>query len=89
MVSEIAEYVGCDAAGVWFAVRNECDDNLSDDQAYVDGIKGDVINLETIDISDSEVRMEEMEVEEVDMKLDAAVVSTDEEDPRKFSQASS
>ena len=82
MVSEIAEYVGSDAATVWWAVRNEDDDNLDEDQAYVDGTRGEVVNFNSFDETQIDMWMEATEAEEVDMKLDV-VIATDDGAPER------
>ena len=48
MISEIAEFVSCDHRTVWAVVRNEGDDDLGEDQRYLDCEVGDIVNVEAL-----------------------------------------
>ncbi|KIP11656.1 hypothetical protein PHLGIDRAFT_124576 [Phlebiopsis gigantea 11061_1 CR5-6] len=47
---EIAEFCNCDVRDVHFAVNNESGDNLEEDQAYLDGQLGDLINIDDFEL---------------------------------------
>ncbi|THG99993.1 hypothetical protein EW026_g2456 [Hermanssonia centrifuga] len=81
MISEIAEYAGCDARVVWYAIHNEDHDNLEEDQAYLDGKMGEVVDIAALDVSEIMARMEEMEAEEVDEKLDGMIMLDSDDNP--------
>ncbi|KAF7792553.1 hypothetical protein EIP86_003594 [Pleurotus ostreatoroseus] len=82
MVSEIAEYAGCDASVVWYAIRNECHDDLNEDQDYIDGRIGDVVDLGTRDESERwDIKMEDTEAEDNDWKLDNSASRSGESTP--------
>ena len=48
---EIAEFCNCDVRDVHFAVNNESSDNLEEDQAYLDGQLGDIINIDDFELN--------------------------------------
>ena len=48
MVSEIAEWVGVDRDTVWPVVRNEDGDDLDQDQSFLDGRQGTIINVDAL-----------------------------------------
>lgn len=48
---EIAEYCNCDVRDVYFAINNESGDNLDEDQDYLDGKLGDIVNIDDVDES--------------------------------------
>ncbi|KAJ3558774.1 hypothetical protein NM688_g718 [Phlebia brevispora] len=79
IVAEIAEYAGCDATTVWYAVHNEANDDLSEDQAYIDGDMGDVIDFDALESPELDVKIDEMEAQEVDIKLDIAALLEEED----------
>ena len=66
------------------AIRNETNDDLSEDQDYISGAKGYVVNLDTTALidepsgSDSERKKEEADAQEVDMKL-VMIIDSDED----------
>ena len=82
MVSEIAEYAGCDASTVWYAIRNECHDDINEDQDYIDGRIGDVVDLWTRDESERRgIKMEDTEAEDDDLRLDDSASGSGESTP--------
>ncbi|PSR72564.1 hypothetical protein PHLCEN_2v11557 [Hermanssonia centrifuga] len=70
---EIAEFLGCDTKDVHYAIHNELNDDVDEDRAYLEGRRGDLINVDRYDSPSpfGPVKAEEVEVEEVDMKLGA------------------
>lgn len=48
MISEIAEFVGCDHRTVWSVVRNEDGDNLEEDKRYLSCEMGDIVDVDAI-----------------------------------------
>ncbi|GJE89484.1 hypothetical protein PsYK624_055850 [Phanerochaete sordida] len=47
-VAEIAQWVGVDRDTVWSVVRNEDGDDLAEDQIYLDGKRGHIINVDAL-----------------------------------------
>ncbi|EPT03385.1 hypothetical protein FOMPIDRAFT_1022382 [Fomitopsis schrenkii] len=83
-VHQIGEYMNLTPSAIWAAIRNEAGDNLDEDRGYCDGIVGDVINVDAVDIrdlqSDREAQAEELEVEKV-LQGDARTSCATHEDP--------
>ena len=77
-VSEIAKYATCELETVSLAISNTCNDNLADDHAYINGVKGDVVNLDLLDMAELEMKVDEDEAFQVDMKLEAAPLTDDD-----------
>lgn len=73
---EIAEYCNCDVRDVYFAVNNESGDNLAEDQDYLDGKRGDVVNLDDF-ADDAFASMDQSQVFEADEKLDVDMSTED------------
>ena len=49
MISEIAEFVGVyDHRTVWSVVKNEDGDDLEEDEMYLNGEVGDIINVDAL-----------------------------------------
>ncbi|CCL98149.1 uncharacterized protein FIBRA_00143 [Fibroporia radiculosa] len=73
-VSQISEWLNCGPREVWYAIKNEANDNLSEDSRYLNGQLGDIINVDELPvrkrpITEPQVKLEELEVEQVDVKL--------------------
>lgn len=57
VVKDIAEYLHCMPQDVHAAARNDTGDDLSEDPMYLNGRKGDIINL---DLSDDEEQVQQL-----------------------------
>lgn len=70
---EIAEFCNCDVRDVYFAVNNESNDKLADDQDYLDGKLGDIINIDDfvgLDRDDEDTEVFQVD-EKIEMDMDA------------------
>lgn len=48
MISEIAEFVGCDHRTVWSVIRNEDEDDLTEDRRYLNCEMGDIVDVDAL-----------------------------------------
>jgi hypothetical protein len=74
---EIAEFCNCDVRDVYFAINNESGDDLDEDQDYLDGKLGDIVNIDDIEDYDAEDRTGLR----ADSKADYSVDTTPQDEP--------
>lgn len=77
---EIAEYCSCDVRDVYFAVKNESNDNLDEDQDYLDGKLGDIVNIDDFARA-LEGNGEDRDVFHVDEKIEMDMDAVVEDEP--------
>ena len=70
---EIAEFCNCDVRDVYFAINNEAQDNLSEDQDYLDGKLGDIVNIDDfVDFQGADDHFGTLQIDskmEIDMEM--------------------